>query len=426
MMAGPADMRKILFVAFRFPPEAGSSGYLRALKFCRNLPRFGWQPVVLAANPRAYERRDDSQLAAVPSDMEVLRPFALDAQRHLSIAGRYPKWFALPDRWVSWCLGAVPAGLRAIRREKIDAILTTFPIASAVLIGLILHRLTGKPWILDLRDSMTEDNYPPDPQTRSVYRWIERQAVRKSSLILFTAPSALRMYRQRYPDLAPDTCVLIPNGYDEEDFKNLSMDSASSNDPQRCIRLLHAGALYPDERNPQPFFKAVSQLKQRGTITSATLRVDLRASGFENAYSQTLRELDIADIVHLLPALPYSLALQDAAHADALLLFQAANCDHQIPAKAYEYLRLRKPILALTTQAGDTGATLKQAGGSSIVDLADSNAIAEALPRFLDLVRRGEHPLPDESVAARYSRTEQARQLAALLSKLLNDKRPSL
>ena len=417
-------MRKILFVAFRFPPEAGSSGYLRALKFCRNLPRFGWQPVVLAANPRAYERLDESQLAAIPSDVEVLRPFALDAQRHLSVAGRYPKWFALPDRWVSWCLGAVPAGLRAIRRERIDVILTTFPIASAVLIGLILYWLTHKPWILDLRDSMTEDNYPPDPQTRSVYRWIEQQAVRKSSLILFTAPSALRMYRQRYPELAPENCVLIPNGYDEEDFKNLSIDSTTSNDPHRCIRLLHAGALYPDERNPKPFFRALSQLKRSSVINSASLRVDLRASGSEKLYSEMLRELDIADIVQLLPALPYAVALQDAVRADALLLFQAANCDHQIPAKAYEYLRLRKPILALTTQAGDTGVTLKEAGGSSIVDLADSDAIAEALPRFLHLVRRGEHPIPGETVAARYSRAEQACQLAQLLSALLKRKGP--
>ena len=93
------------------------------------------------------------------------RVFALDTQRHLSFRGRYPRALALPDRWVSWCLGAILSGYRTIRREKCDVILTTFPIASAVLIGWILHRLTGTPWVADFRDSMTEPDYPRDRST---------------------------------------------------------------------------------------------------------------------------------------------------------------------------------------------------------------------------------------------------------------------
>ena len=41
-------------------------------------------------------------------------------------------------------------------------ILSTYPTATAVMIGYLLHRLTGKPWIVDFRDSMTEEGYPPE------------------------------------------------------------------------------------------------------------------------------------------------------------------------------------------------------------------------------------------------------------------------
>ena len=34
--------------------------------------------------------------------------------------------------------------------------------------------------------------------------------------------------------------------------------------------------------------------------------------------------------------------------ADGLLILQAANCNEQIPAKLYKYLRARRPIVALT------------------------------------------------------------------------------
>ncbi|MBI4492006.1 MAG: hypothetical protein HY690_04365, partial [Chloroflexi bacterium] len=39
-------MPTVLFVAHSFPP-VGGSGALRALKFTRYLPSFGWRPVVL-------------------------------------------------------------------------------------------------------------------------------------------------------------------------------------------------------------------------------------------------------------------------------------------------------------------------------------------------------------------------------------------
>jgi glycosyltransferase involved in cell wall biosynthesis len=412
-------MKQILYVAYHFPPQSGSSGLLRSLKYCRYLPEAGWMPTVLSVNPIAYERTEQSLVAEIPPEVSVIRTFAVDTRRHLSIKNRYARWMALPDRWVSWCLSAVPAGLFAIYRRRADVIFTTFPIATAILIGLILHRLTGKPWVLDLRDSMTEEDYPRDEATRRMYRKIECRAVRYGSLFLFTAISTVDMYLKRYPELRREKCVLLPNGYDEQDFQDLALAPVSPIPRDRPIKMLHAGLIYPEERDPRPFFQALSRLKREANIDAERLQISLRASGDEQYYEELLKKHDISDIVHLLPPVPYRKALQEAASADALLLLQGVTCNHQIPAKAYEYLRLRRPILALTTDEGDTAALLRENGGSTIVNMYDAEKIYEALLSFFDELRNGTHALPDALKTSKFARRNQAHQLGGLLDQLL-------
>ena len=405
-------------MAFHFPPQSGSSGLLRSLKFVRYLPQYGWLPVVLSAHPRAYERLDNSQVHEIPSNVKVLRSFAFDARRHLAWRGRYLRWLALPDRWASWSLSALPAGLRAIRSEDVDVVFTTYPLATTILIGYLLHLLSGRPWVVDFRDSMTEDRYPSDPLARRVYRWIEKKAARHGDCFVFTTESTRQMYLSRYPGLIPERCFVISNGYDEEDFAGIESSVSENPTDGRPLRILHSGVIYPRERNPRPFFAALSRLKSEGKLVAGDLRIDLRAPGSEKYYSRMVEEFCISDLVHLLPPLPYRESLADAAVSDALLLLQHGSCDHQIPAKVYEYLRLRKPILALTSQKGDTAGLLRDVGGATIFDLMDEAQIYSQFPLFVRRVKNGTHSLPEPSRIQQYSRCYQAFQLSQCFSLL--------
>ena len=73
-------MKRLLMIAYHFPPFAASSGIQRTLGFARHLPAFGWEPLVLTAHPRAYEHRDGGHIA-LPAPMVVEPAFALDAAR---------------------------------------------------------------------------------------------------------------------------------------------------------------------------------------------------------------------------------------------------------------------------------------------------------------------------------------------------------
>ena len=412
-------MKRVLLIAYHYPPVHVSSGIQRTLKFSQYLPEFGWEPLVLTVHPRAYASLSEGQLSEIPEGLVVRRAFGLDTARHLSIAGKYLDWMALPDRWASWWLGGVWDGLRLIRRYRVDAIVSTYPIATAHAIGLTLHKLTGVPWVADFRDSMTEDKYPREMRRRKVFRWLEKKTVANSARSVFTTPGAVRMYRERYPELSPEKWVMIPNGFDEENFSNAEQALANLRLPDhRPVTLVHSGVLYPSERDPRCFFDAIAALKQNGAIQAGRLQIVLRATGHDHLYRPMLAERDIADIVSLEPSMPYADALQEMLTSDGLLIFQAANCNHQVPAKIYEYFRAGKPILALTDAAGDTAGVLRDASVGTTVPLDDAEAIQRVLMEFIGQLETGKAIAADASIWRRHSRQARSEALAQVLDQV--------
>lgn len=419
-MVKQSGSKSILMVAFHFPPQRGSSGVQRTLKFSRYLGAHGWKPVVLSAHPRAYAHKGDDQLRDVPQDIVVHRAFALDASRHLAVKGRYLGPLALPDRWVSWALGAIPAGLRLIRAHRPALIWSTYPIATAHLIGLTLHRLTGIPWVADLRDPMTEADYPANRTVRKIYGWIERRTVRHAERVVLTTPGAVAAYRKRYPGLPPERFVLIENGYDEENFSQAeSLAAPRRKEGDGPLLLVHSGIIYPSERDPSVFFEALGALLRKGLIGPGTLQVRLRAAVHDDWLNELIERNGIGSIVSLAPHVPYREALTEMLSADGLLVLQGPSCNCQIPAKIYEYLRARRPILALTDAAGDTAATLRQAGIDTIGPLDERAGIMTALMDFVNRIRAGTAPLPSKEVVRANSREARAEKLAALLDGVL-------
>lgn len=383
-------MKKILMIAYHFPPLSGSSGIQRTLRFVRYLPQFGWNPIVLSAHTRAYEMTSPDLSTDVSPEIIVKRALAFDTARHLAIKGRYPGALARPDRWVTWWPGGVILGLTMIRRYKPDLIWSTYPIATAHMIGASLHKLTGLPWVADFRDPMAQDGYPADPATWKSFKRIEERAIMSASLCTFTTPGAVRYYSDRYPE-ATDRLINIENGYDEETFEGFQPTMGALNPGMTTF--LHSGIVYPSERDPTHLLLAIQHLLLSGLIQKDQLRIRFRAPKHEQLLNELVKNLDLADCIEVLPPIPYREALSEMMRADVLLIMQAANCNDQIPAKLYEYLRAGRPIIGLTDLQGNTAEVLKRSGISSLAPLDNTTQIEALILRVLSAPNEGTLPL---------------------------------
>ncbi len=376
---------KVFFVAYHYPPIAVSSGVHRTLAFSRYLSDWGWDVTVLTADYKVYPRYNLESIKTVPAKVQVIRAWAKDTSRDLSLKGRYTQLMALPDRYQSWILGGVWSGLKAIKKNRPDIIVSTYPIASAHVIAYLLHRMTGVPWVADFRDPMAQEDYPENALARKSFLWIEKKIVKHASKLVFNTQGAQHYYLQRYPNLTSKRSVVIPNGYDEEIFDKVESEIKLA-EPERYSRitLLHSGVIYPYERDPKDLFKAISELKKDKRISAENFLLRLRASGHDDLFQSQVNALDIQDVVEFAPSISYIDALREMYAVQVLLLLQADNCELQIPAKAYEYIRVGKPVLALTTTTGETGKLLSAHPLARVTPLDDSQEIYKAIQAIIE------------------------------------------
>lgn len=413
--------KHLLLVAFHYPPLQGSTGVTRSLAFSKYLKEYGWDVTVLTATTSAYQEIRKENLSAIPSHVKVIRGFALDTRRHLSVANKYPLVLAIPDRWQSWIVGGMLRAISLMLTRRPDAVMSTYPIASAHRLGLVISKFFGIPWLADFRDPMAQDGYPPEPRIYRAFQSLEAAVFGQAKRITVTTSGTAELYAARYPAYPRKSIVTISNGYDDDMFPEAAAGGrqASSQSSNHALVFLHSGLLYPKERDPVAFFRAVAKLRQEGKIDPVSLEFRFRASGYQELFDPLVNALGISDCVKFLPSISYQAATEEMRTVDAFLLFQASNCNQQIPAKTYEYLVVGKPILALTDRKGDTGSLLAGLGIDSIAALDSEDEIASALLKFIHAVKTGAAFVPASDVVRQFSRKSQTHLLADTLDDMI-------
>lgn len=413
--------RKVLLIAFHFPPFSTSSGLQRTLSLANQLPSFDWEPLVLTANVLAYPAAERLHSELVPAELTICRSFALDAKRHFSVFGRYPRALAIPDRWSSWFYSAVPAGLSLVKKHSPSVIWSTYPLATAHLIGAAIARRTQLPWVADFRDPMIEQIgntwYPSESRLRAARLKIEKQVAHFANAASFCTATARDIFVARHGcrDAASNYQV-IANGFDEGSFSRAERLPATPVPDH--LHIVHSGTLYPGpDRDPTTLLKAMAQLRSDNRLPQK-LRVTLRATGHDSVFQPLIRELDLTRYVELAPPLPYDAALREMLDADGLLLFQGKTSNPAIPAKAYEYIRARRPILALAAEDGETARMLRGVKAATIASFDDVDRTTAVLDRFLNKLQSDFEKISDDTIVSEYSRTKRVEEFADLFSRV--------
>ena len=425
-------MKRVLMAAYYFPPAGGigTAGAQRVLKFAKYLPCYGWRPFILTVREHSYETylaMDPSLAVRIPSDTPTVRTPVFrglrtiltwrdKVMRHVRGGGsalragladpvnipsaappiltRFQRFkdaitdlFEIPDEEMGWLVPGVVAGLRTIRRQRIDAIYATGRPWTALVIGLVLARLTGRPFLADFRDPwMTNPFRLPYSRLRTTLEaHLERAVVEGAERVIANTEALRDEFLQRFPHQPATKFVSLLNGFDPEDFSGIG---APVTRPGKHLTITHTGFLYL-KRDPKRFLEAVKSAVQTGEVSASSLQVRF-VGPVELPYSleSYAATAGLGDVIAVHGRVPYEESLEFLNSSDVLLLLQPGT-KTQVPSKLFEYIGMRKPILAVSPLGGATAAIVADENLGEVADPEDVPAMANAIRRMCRQWRQG-------------------------------------
>lgn len=415
---------KCLFVCHTFPPIA-AVGIYRTLRFMKHMPSFGWEGIVLAMKAEAaIDHPIDQSLCdriprgAVVERVGVWRPLdrLIEWIKHCfrkkdsetsgktvetsgaenasvdvsppnskSFFVRLRKFlvatrdvlFYTPDNCANWIGPAVIAGSRLVRRHRPQVIFSSGPPHSAHLAALGIHWLTRVPLVIDLRDPWASDEWLNQEDYRLrlwLQKKLERLCVRFADQVILNTERLRQNFVATYPPRWEHKFIAIPNGVDDQIIKPVQgyLNSATKRPAESPLVICHPGSIYW-HRSLIPLIEAVRLLKNSGhqvqfeQIGLVTHPPDL---------AEQLLEWELPE-VELCGRLSHETTLQRMANADVLVVIQPMST-LQVPAKLYEMLVFRKPILVITKD-GATADLIRKYGIGVIADPSSPEDIANTI-----------------------------------------------
>jgi glycosyltransferase involved in cell wall biosynthesis len=415
-------VKKVLMIAYLFPPAGGIgvAGSQRVLKFAKYLPRHQWQPVIVTVKEPYYESYislDQTLIERVPSETKIIRTpvirwltkilecknrlytkFFQNSEGHVihertpdadhlpSERGWYQQlkdtvtdFFEIPDEEMGWFLPGLVAGIRAIRAENIDVVYATGRPWTGLLIGEALKALTGKPLVADFRDPWLTNPFrlKYSPMRNYLEAYFERKVIEKSDVVISNTLELATEFRRRFPQQPPDKFIAILNGFDPDDYCHEDVQLGD----RKYFSIVHTGFIY-GKRDPKTFLEAIKLLCDKHIIDRNKIKVFFVGSA-ELTYNleDYLHYNGLHNVVILQDHIPYKQSLEYLRQADMLLLLQPGTTT-QIPSKLFDYLGMRKPILAISPRRGATWNLVTEQGLGEVAPPDDIQQIAAAIDRL--------------------------------------------
>lgn len=418
-------MRKVLFIAYLFPPIA-NSGTRRSLSFANHLPDFGWQPVVLTRQDPPAKACDDALLDEVRPGTRIERTPLVGANIATRLTGIAPaarrarlidalEWringaLQLPDEMASWYPGAVKRGVELHRELGFDAIYASGWPWTSFLVARAISRQTGVPYVLDYRDTWTprgtEKWERPSRGRALTGPWLERFAARHAAALITVTPTLVTAIQE---SSGRPIVHCITNGFEPSDFTSAQAKTPAQADGEICIAYT---GIWREDYGLHGLYQAIQRLKAQGCADLARLRV--RAAGFTPGPA---RAMGVDDVVDEIGYVPHATATGMMNDADLLYLSVPVGfyANASLPGKLFEYMGSASPILAVVPAESEVARVLDDVGGAVRVDPGDVDAIMAVLTSLFAGTGPALFSPRDSKRLERYTRVSTAGRLAEVL-----------
>jgi hypothetical protein len=433
---------RVLMVSPHFPPDP-SAGAHRVRLLAPHLPKHGWEPTVLTVDPRDCEGRLDRELALlVPPELRVVRCRAWPA--------RATRRLGVGDLGLRAFTGLRHAAIDLLGRERFDALFITIYPTYPALLGPLLKRRFGIPFVLDYQDPWVgawglSVGAGPNGRaelksrlSRALATRLEPRVVRAADAITAVSVETYEAVRRRHPDLARTPCEAIPLGGEPRDFTGglgHTGRARSLFDPaDGRVHVVAVGTLLPlGFETLRAVLGAAALLRDRRPDLYARLRLHfVGTSNQTNAEARprvtpVARDLGVVDCVtEVAPRIGYRDALAAQIRASAILLMGSSEA-HYTASKLYPALLARRPVLAVFHEASSVVEILRRAArppAARLVTYADREraaarveAIAAALAALIEAPDYDAAAV-DDRVLAEFSADALAGRLAGLLDRV--------
>lgn len=392
-------MKKVLIISYFFPPRPGI-GSQRPYRLAKYFLQYGWEPIILTAKLpgkppagiRIIETNYHDILANFKSKLGLSPEKGLHEQLNISVTKNfdYPTWrskiikflkeaIAFPDTNKGWFTFAINAACDLLDNEHVDAIISTSSPVTSHLIARKLEQKYKILWVADLRDLWTQNHFY---NKFDLIKYFERRLELKTLADADALVTVTNRFADELKTLHKNKkIVCITNGYDPEDFLDKQSKLTSK------FTITYTGGLYNGIMDPSLLFEVISKLIDENRINKDLIEIRFYGPA-ENWLIDDIKKYNLEGVVNYHGFLHRKVALEKQRESHLLLLLLDNNNKEisYCPAKIYEYLGARRPIIAIGGSGGVIQCLLEETNAGKFAGDADNlrNILLEYYQEFIE------------------------------------------
>ena len=421
-------MKKVLIITYYWPP-AGGPGVQRVVRFAKHLPQFGWQPIVLTVKHPTSPVDDESLLDDIAPESEIhktnaIEPFslynifmgkrgrdkipkdAIQKKERDSYKDKISRMVRanifIPDARVGWIPWIIREGSKIIKSKNIEVIFSTSPPHSLQIGAKHLAKKHSLKWIVDFRDPWVDAYWEKDLKRIQVLAKLNKK-MEQAVLIQankITTPS--EGYVPSASDSIRKKVIPIYTGFDTLNREKIETDS---------FNILFLGNL-GKVQSPKCMFLALNNMSSEMKSNIQMLFVGKVFDDHRQLYD-AYPEINITEMDFL----PFREAMEFSRSASLLLFIvhETSYSKDYIPVKIFDYLSLRKPILALGNGKSKIEQILVETGSGELIEKHDIKGISNFIKKKYSEWEANKYVLlPENQILKKYETKDSVEKLVSL------------
>lgn len=312
-------------------------------------------------------------------------------------------WFAkrllIPDATIGWVLHCYFNTTLKFYIKDCDFILSSSPPESPHLLSYKLAKKYYKKFIMDMRDGWMDEplksflfkNY----LRMQIENYFERKCVKMATIIITNSNEWRVLLLDRYPQQIKKVKVLT-NSYPTQNYKSKSGIESKKD----YLTIMYTGRFRASDpkRKIEDLILPLLQSDIPKGVTRIIVKIFSQLEDIETKFIKDLGNTHQFPnvIIDIFPFIERDKMFEELETADGLLFINSLYPN--IPSKLFEYIILKKPILAFSTKNSAVWSICNALPQVFLVDLEDSGNYNNVINTFLNVCQSGNYDyyVPDE------------------------------